>query len=47
VLQQVGMETLPNEVHTLFSQFMSDFEERTEVTFKEFLIGLFLHLTKD
>merc|ERR1711998_437930 len=44
VLQQVGMEALPNEVNNIFSQFMSDFEERTEVSFKEFLIGLFLHL---
>merc|ERR1712023_230558 len=35
VLAQVGLEVLPNEVHTIFSQFMGDFEERTEVTFKE------------
>ena len=47
VLAQVGLETLPNEVHTIFSQFMGDFEERNEITFKEFLIGLFLHLTKE
>merc|ERR1712124_235455 len=47
VLQQVGLETAPNEVHAIFSQFMSDFEERAEVAFKEFLIGLFLHLTKE
>jgi len=46
ILAQVGVETLPNEVHNTFS-FMGDFEERTEVTFKEFLIGLFLQLTKE
>merc|ERR1712178_526604 len=47
VLGQIGLETLPNEVHAIFSQFMSDFEDREHVTFKEFLIGLFLHLTKE
>merc|ERR1711939_1172705 len=47
VLAQVGLETLPNEVHQIFSQFMGDFEDRSEITFKEFLIGLFLHLTKE
>merc|ERR1712070_1159141 len=47
VLAQVGLETLPAEVQTIFSQFMSDFEDRSEITFKEFLIGLFLHLTKE
>merc|ERR1711924_85202 len=47
VLGQVGLETLPNEVHQIFSQFMGDFDDRDQVTFKEFLIGLFLHLTKE
>merc|ERR1712216_371328 len=47
VLAMIGIEALPNEVHNIFSQFMGDFEDRAEVTFKEFLIGLFLHLTKD
>merc|ERR1712054_368031 len=47
VLAQVGLETLPAEVHTIFAQFMGDFEDRSEITFKEFLIGLFLHLTKE
>merc|ERR1711959_44623 len=47
VLAEVGIEALPNEVSNIFSQFMGDFEERKVVTFKEFLIGLFLHLTKD
>merc|ERR1711966_587329 len=28
VLAQVGLETLPAEVQTFFSQFMSDFEDR-------------------
>ena len=46
VLAQVGLETLPNELHQTFA-FLGDFEERTEVSFKEFLIGLFLALTKD
>jgi Ca2+-binding EF-hand superfamily protein len=46
VLAQVGLETLPNELHQTFA-FLGDFEERSEVTFKEFLIGLFLCLTKD
>merc|ERR1719316_969551 len=30
VLAQVGMETMPNEVTNIFSQFMSGFDERTE-----------------
>merc|ERR1712166_1546453 len=47
ILNQIGLDTLPNEVTSMFSQFMSDFEDRAEITFKEFLIGLFLHLTKD
>merc|ERR1719316_924592 len=47
VLGRIGLQALPNEVHAIFSQFMSDFEDREHVTFKEFLIGLFLHLTKE
>merc|ERR1711865_626887 len=47
VLQQVGMEALPNEVSQIFLQFVPDFDDKSEVTFKEFLIGLFLHLTKE
>jgi len=47
VLSQVGMDVAPADVHAIFSQFMGDFEDRAEVTFKEFLIGLFLHLTKE
>lgn len=44
VLAMIGIEALPNEVHNIFSQFMGDFEDRAEVTFKEFLIGLFLQI---
>merc|ERR1712178_605478 len=47
VLTQVGLEVDQGEVHGIFSQFMADFSDRQEVTFKEFLIGLFLHLTKE
>merc|ERR1711868_188334 len=47
VLSQVGMEVDQAEVHNIFSQFMADFADRPEITFKEFLIGLFLHLTKE
>jgi len=47
VLSQVGMDVAPADVHAIFAQFMGDFEDRAEVTFKEFLIGLFLHLTKE
>merc|ERR1712224_803429 len=47
VLGRIGLQALPNEVHAIFSQFMSDFEDREHVTFKEFLIGLFLRLTKE
>jgi len=47
VLSQVGLEVDQGEVNGIFSQFMADFDDRQEVTFKEFLIGLFLHLTKE
>merc|ERR1712216_479719 len=47
VLSQIGLEVDQGEVVGIFSQFMADFEDRPEVTFKEFLIGLFLHLTKE
>merc|ERR1711966_107825 len=41
VLSQVGLDIVPSDVAPIFSQFMGDFEDRPEVTFKEFLIGLF------
>merc|ERR1712188_113704 len=47
VLQEVGLECLPNEAQAIYQQFMTDYDERTEITWKEFLIGLFLHLTKE
>merc|ERR1711959_523095 len=47
VLGRIGLEVMPNEVHAIFSQFMSDLDDREHITFKEFLIGLFLHLTKE
>merc|ERR1712070_446550 len=47
VLGRIGLEVMPNQVHSIFSQFMSDFDDREHISFKEFLIGLFLHLTKD
>ena len=47
VLAEIGLTLLPNQVSQIFLTFISDFEEKADVTFKEFLIGLFLHLTKD
>merc|ERR1712216_424263 len=47
VLGRIGITAVPHEIHTIFSQFMADFEDREHITFKEFLTGLFLHLTKD
>ena len=35
------------KVSQIFLQFVPDFDDKSEVTFKEFLIGLFLHLTKE
>jgi len=46
VLKQVGIDASPPQCAETFA-FMGDYDDRTEVTFKEFLIGLFLHLTKE
>jgi len=47
VLSQIGVNISNNEIAKNFGQFMGDYENRTDITFKEFLIGLFLQLTKD
>merc|ERR1712224_530228 len=47
ILAEIGITLLPNQVSQVFLTFISDFDEKTDVTFKEFLIGLFLHLTKE
>lgn len=47
ILTEIGIPLLPNQVSAVFSSFISDFEDKVDVTFKEFLIGLFLHLTKE
>merc|ERR1712166_1431144 len=37
VLAEVGLQLLPNQVSQIFLQFVPDFDDKSEVTFKEFL----------
>eukprot|EP00656_Telonema_subtile_P001797 TRINITY_DN10778_c0_g1_i1.p1 TRINITY_DN10778_c0_g1~~TRINITY_DN10778_c0_g1_i1.p1 ORF type:complete len:158 (+),score=38.69 TRINITY_DN10778_c0_g1_i1:327-800(+) len=47
ILAEIGLPLLPNQVSQVFSSFIADFDEKVDVTFKEFLIGLFLHITQE